>query len=176
MTPRRRNTLLLAGVAAAAAGVGFLAGPGSLDRGQGGSNALQAATFADLEGRPRKLEEWRGKILILNFWASWCAPCLEEIPILITVRHAYWHFGVEIVGIAVDLPSKIVEFSRRLSITYPVLLADAGALDLMRLLGNTGAGLPFTVFLDREFKPVKRKLGALQRSEVEAALTDLLKK
>jgi len=175
MTPRRRNALIVAGVAVAAAGAGFYAGPRFLDRRQDGPNALYAATFLDLQGKTRNLAEWRGKILLLNFWASWCAPCLEEVPILIAVREAYLHLGVEVVGIAIDLPSKIAEFAKRLSISYPILLADAGGLDLMRRLGNAAAGLPFTVFLDRESKPVKRKLGALRRPEVEAALSELLR-
>jgi len=176
MTPRRRNALIFAGVAAAAAGAGYFAGPGFIDRIDDGPNALHATVFADLEGKPRKLAEWQGKILILNFWASWCAPCLEEIPILIAVRSAYAHLGVEIVGIAIDVPAKIVEFSKRLTITYPILVADTGGLELMRLLGNAAAALPYTVFLDRESKPVKRKLGALKRPEVEAVLSGMLKK
>jgi len=176
MTPRRRNALIFAGVAAAAAGAGYFAGPGFIDRIDDGPNALHATVFADLEGKPRKLAEWQGKVLILNFWASWCAPCLEEIPILIAVRNAYAHLGVEIVGIAVDLHSKIVEFSKRLSITYPVLVAEAHGLELMRLLGNSAGGLPYTVFLDRESRPIKRKLGALKQPEVEAALSGMLKK
>jgi thiol-disulfide isomerase/thioredoxin len=176
MTPRRRNTLILIGVAAAAAGAGFLASPGILQRGPGETDALRAARFLDLDGKPRTLADWQGKILIVNFWATWCAPCLEEIPILVAVREVYASAGVEIVGIAVDLHSKIVEFSKKLSISYPLLIADAGGLDLMRQLGNTAGGLPYTVFLDRSAALVRRKLGALKRQEIEATLSQLLKK
>lgn len=175
MTPRRRNALILAGVAVAAAGAGFLAGPGILERATGERDALRAAKFLDLGGRPRTLADWRGKILIVNFWATWCAPCLEEIPILVAVREVYASAGVEIVGIAIDLRAKIVEFSRKLSISYPLLIADAGGLDLMRRLGNTAGSLPYTVFLDRDAVLVRRKLGALRRPEVEATLSELLK-
>lgn len=176
MTPRRRNTLILVGVAAAAAGTGFLAGPRILERGAGEAEALRAARFLDLSGKSRTLADWHGKVLIVNFWASWCAPCLEEIPILVAVREAYSSLGVEIVGIAIDLQAKIVEFAKKLSISYPLLIADAAGLDLMRRLGNTAGGLPFTVFLDRDGVPVRHKLGALKRHEVEATLSKLLKK
>lgn len=176
MTPRRRNTLILIGVAAAAAGAGFLAGPGILQRGPGETAALRAARFLDLNGKARTLADWQGKILIVNFWATWCAPCLEEIPILVAVREVFASAGVEIVGIAVDVESKIVEFAKRLSISYPILIGDAGGLDLMRQLGNTAGGLPYTVFLDRDAAPVRHKLGALKRQEIEATLRQLLKK
>lgn len=174
MALRRREALILAGVAAAAAAAGFLAAPKLLEFGGGDPDALRGAMFRDLAGKPRGLGEWRGKIVVLNFWATWCAPCLEEIPMLMKTRDKYARSGVEVVGIAVDLASKVSEFSKNMSIAYPVLVADSGGLDLMRKLGNRAGGLPYTVFLDRRGVPVKRKLGALKASELESILTRML--
>lgn len=175
MALHRREALILAGVAAAAAAAGFVAGPKLLEFWGDDTDALRAAEFKDLAGNPRRLDKWQGKILVLNFWATWCAPCLEEIPMLIVMREKYSSFGVEIVGIAVDLAAKVADFSKSMKICYPVLLAGAGGLNLMRTLGNKAGGLPYTVFLDRRGVLVSRKLGALKGPELESILSGMLK-
>lgn len=175
MALRRREALILAGVAAAAAAAGFVAGPGFFDPGGNERDALRGASFQDLAGKPRPLADWRGKILVLNFWATWCSPCLEEIPMLSAVRELYVSNGVEIIGIAVDQVSKVMEFSDKMQIRYPLLIAGADGLELMRRAGNSAGGLPYTVFLDREGTLVRRKLGTLERQELEAAIAALLK-
>jgi len=175
MALRRREALILGAVAVAAAATGFLAGPLLLNRGRATSSALAAASFTDLWGKPRQLSEWRGRILVVNFWATWCPPCREEIPMLMTVRDKYASNGVEIVGIAIDLASKVQEFSNTVKISYPILLADGGGLDLVRKLGNSAGGLPYTVFVDREGEVGKSKLGALSQSELEGLLGEMLR-
>jgi len=174
--PGRREALILGGAGVAAAAAGFLAGPALLKLGAGGEGEiLQAASFPDLDGRTRRLSEWRGKILVCNFWATWCAPCREEIPLLIATREKYGPSGVEIVGIAIDNASKVSEFTTSFRIPYPILLADANGLDLMRKLGNGSGGLPYTVVADRLGALVHRKLGALKEKEVAAILGPLAK-
>jgi thiol-disulfide isomerase/thioredoxin len=158
----------------AASVAGFAFGPWVLRRDAGDDRRVAAARFLDLAGHTRTLAEWRGRILVLNFWATWCAPCREEIPMLMAAREKYLASGVEIVGIAIDTAAKVSEFVRQLGILYPVLLADAEGLDLMRGLGNQVGGLPYTVVLDRAGMPAARKLGALSFEELNSMLSGLL--
>jgi thiol-disulfide isomerase/thioredoxin len=175
MTPGRREALLLGAAGIAAAGAGFIAGPLllQLGEGDGASRSLFAASFPDLSGKPRRLAEWQGRALLVNFWATWCAPCREEIPLLLSARQKYGSDGVEIVGIAVDNAAKVGEFSKSLAISYPVLLAEADGLDLMRQLGNSAGGLPYTVVADRRGAIIHRQLGALKQEDLDRILGGL---
>lgn len=162
----------VAGLAAAAAG--FMVGPLLLKNNpEQGDGILRSATLVDLSGRPHALAEWDGRVLVWNFWATWCAPCREEIPLLIAAREKYGPSGIEIVGIAVDNAAKVREFSSSFNISYPILLAEADGLELMRKLGNGSGGLPYTVVADRQGKVVYRKLGALKRSDLDSILGPL---
>lgn len=176
MTPRRRETLILGAAGLAAAAAGFLVGPAFIQ--QGGhreGDSLLSAGFPDLDARTRRLSEWRGKVLVCNFWATWCAPCREEIPMLITMKEKYGLKGVEIVGIAIDNAAKVREFSGNYKISYPVLLGEAGGLELMRQLGNIGGGLPYTVIINGQGDLVQRKLGLLKQADLEGLLDSLVK-
>jgi thiol-disulfide isomerase/thioredoxin len=173
MTPHRRNVVVAGLVAATALGAGVLVAPVVLQRSDPTAGALASARFADLQGRTRALSEWHGKVVVVNFWATWCAPCLEEIPLLMTVRRAQLGRGVEIVGIAIDQVAKVGEFAANLKIDYPILLADTSGLDLIRTLGNKSAGLPFTVFLDRAGNVARTKLGILKQPELDSLLATL---
>ncbi|HEX5611840.1 MAG TPA: TlpA disulfide reductase family protein [Burkholderiales bacterium] len=136
--------------------------------------ALSGARLTDLQGKQRTLEEWSGKLVLVNFWATWCAPCLEEIPMLIELRRAYGDKGLEVVGIAIDQEAKVREMAAKLSVEYPILLADSHGLQLLRELGNSSGGLPYTLILDRKQQASGRKLGALKRPEAEAMVTRAL--
>jgi len=182
MTPDRRKALILGAAGLAAAAAGFLLGPILLQSTNGGGGgegeasgnlALRSANLVDLAGQPRRLGEWQDRILLCNFWATWCAPCLEEIPLLMAARAKFASSGVEIVGIAIDNPSKVREFTTSFNISYPILLAEADGLDLMRKLGNSAGGLPYTVIADRQGNVVHRKLGAFHRGALDAILGPL---
>lgn len=176
MTPGRREALILAGAGLAAAAAGFLAGPAFLKGlGRGESDPLWAATLTDLSGKARPLSEWRGRVLVWNFWATWCAPCREEIPVLMEARQKYLASGIEVVGIAIDNVAKISEYASSLKISYPILVAEANGLDLMRQVGNASGGLPYTVISDRAGTLVYRKLGALKGPELDRLLQPLAK-
>lgn len=178
----RREVLILgvAGVAATAAG--FLVGPALLRSmtGAGGTAAgvnaeLRSTTLVDIAGKRTKLDELLGGILVCNFWATWCAPCREEIPLLMAIRDKYASRGVEVVGIAIDNAGKVREFAASLRISYPVLVAEAEGLDLMRKLGNGSGGLPYTVVTNRQGTVLRAKLGAFHQGDLDAILDPLLR-
>jgi thiol-disulfide isomerase/thioredoxin len=178
MKPGRREALILGAAGVAAAAAGFLVGPVLLrkterEEGGAGSLALRSASLVDLGGRQRRLNEWQDRILVCNFWATWCAPCLEEIPLLIAARAKYAAAGVEIVGIAVDNAAKVRDFTASFKISYPVLLGETEGVDLMRKLGNSSGGLPYTVVTDRQGSLVHRKLGAFKQADLDTILGPL---
>ena len=133
------------------------------------SQALQLV-LEDLDGQPRKLAEWSGKVQVVNFWATWCPPCREEIPLLIDTQRRFAGEGVQIIGIAVDKPAEVANYRTAHGIDYPLLVNDAVALRMMDLFGNRSGSLPFTVILDRENRVVSRKLGAFRGDELDKLL------
>ena len=180
--PGRREALILGAAGLAATTAGFLLGPALLQSTNGngvgrgssiGDIALRSATLIDLAGKPRKLSEWQGRILVCNFWATWCTPCREEIPLLMAASEKYGPAGIGIVGIAIDNSTKVRDFSISFKISYPILLAEADGLDLMRKLGNSAGGLPYTVVADRQGNVVHRKLGALKQADLDTILDPL---
>ena len=182
MKQGRREALILGAAGVAAAAAGFLVGPillrdakpGGADAGRGiGNLSLLPASLVDLAGRPRRLSEWRDRILVCNFWATWCAPCREEIPLLMAAREKYAPLGLEIVGIAIDNRPKVVDFSASFKISYPILLAEADGLDMMRKLGNSVGGLLYTVVADRQGAVLYRKLGAFHPGDLDPILDPL---
>jgi len=174
MALARREALILGAIGAGAAVAGALLGALALQA-QSGAADLLAAPFRDLSGARRTLREWRGRVVLCNFWATWCAPCREEIPMLVAVREVFAAKGAEIVGIGIDQAAKVDEFARTYGVTYPVLIAEADAIELMRRLGNALGGLPYTVVVDRVGAVAHRRLGALTRAEVEGVLEGLLR-
>jgi len=174
MRPGRRDALILGAVGVGAAAAGALIGAFALQSRTGAAEFL-GQPFTDLAGKSRRLIEWQGRVLVCNFWATWCAPCREEIPLLIAAQQQYAVKNVQIVGIGIDHANKISEFSSQLKITYPLLVAGAATVDTMKLLGNQSGGLPFTVILDQGGAVAKTKLGALQPGELDDILAPILR-
>lgn len=172
MASSRREALILgaAGVAAAAAGAFF--GVLALQARSGAADLL-VARFTDLEGQPRRLLDWQGRALLCNFWATWCGPCREEVPLLVAAKRQGFSPRVEIVGIGIDSADKIREFAAIFRINYPMLVADATAVTLLRSLGNKSGGLPYTVALDRNGAIAGSHLGAMKEPELRQVLARL---
>jgi thiol-disulfide isomerase/thioredoxin len=126
--------------------------------------------FADLQGHHQFLSQWRGQVVVLNFWASWCAPCREEMPDFSALRAQYRPKGVEFVGIAIDNATNVAQFLQRQPVDYPILIGEGAAHSLARQLGDSSGALPFTIVLDREGKRVLSHLGRLPRATLEATL------
>lgn len=169
----RRDWLILGGVGIGAALTWAVLGQLLLRSGNGAAQ-LQATPLADLTGGTRRLSDWLGKVVLCNFWATWCAPCRDEIPMLVELREKYVAKGFEVVGIAIDHADKVREFSAKYKISYPILMAEDVGLDLLRSLGNTASALPYTVTLDRKGAIVSRKLGILQKNVIEPTIKNLL--
>lgn len=163
----------IAAIALAAAAAGFYAyRQGSLSRSaeQAVADTLARLSLPDPEGKPQPLSQWRGRVLVLNFWATWCAPCREEIPGLVRIQGQYAPIGLQIVGIAIDSAPKVRQFAREMGINYPVVIGGIEVIALTQPLGNRASGLPFTVVLDRSGKIVGTHLGVVpERKLIEWA-------
>jgi thiol-disulfide isomerase/thioredoxin len=137
---------------------------------------LFAATLSDVADKPAAMAIYKGKPLIVNFWARWCAPCREEIPELSKARAKYKARGLEVIGIAIeDNAEPVREFAKAYDIDYPVVLAKNKGLWLMQALGNGRAGLPYTVAIDRKGNIVTQRLGGMKKADIEAAAEAALK-
>ena len=141
---------------------------------QGAAQRLMLTTHLDSGGRPQPMAQWDGKVLVINYWATWCTPCREEMPALMNVQRKYSANGVHVVGIAMDNVSKVREYAKELHIEYTLLMGSMETLDLSKDLGNRTGVLPFTVVLDRGGKLAYARAGALTEVELSAALKPLL--
>ncbi|MDD2884187.1 MAG: TlpA disulfide reductase family protein [Dechloromonas sp.] len=120
------------------------------------------------------LKRYQGKPLVVNFWARWCPPCRAEIPELNDFQRRY-QGRIQVLGIGLeDNPALVSDFVREYAMIYPVLLARQQAIPLMKSLGNTQGGLPYTVFIDAKGRIVGHKLGLLRPADLEAAARQLL--
>jgi thiol-disulfide isomerase/thioredoxin len=172
----RRDWLAVLAVAIFAAVAGFAYHQWRLGGapGAGASEALRTARFADLEGAAQSVDQWRGKVVVVNFWATWCAPCRDEIPMFVKLQEKYGGRGLQFVGIAIDQPSKVGPFASELGMNFPVLLGGAEAIDLTRTLGNKASVLPFTVILARDGSIAATETGAVKEGRFESFLASLL--
>lgn len=177
MTRAKRRFLLFAAVAilATTAGALFNAGRlGNTGAADGTAEAVLAARLADLQGQPQVLSQWRGKVLVVNFWATWCAPCREEIPAFVRLQDKYRAQGLQFVGIAIDQRDPVQAFIREFGINYPVLLGGMEGVEISRRAGNRVGALPFTLIIDRKGKIVATELGGIKESRLQAFVTPLL--
>lgn len=172
MANGRRDALILGGVGLAAAIAGAVAGALALQTHTGVSELL-AAPLHDLDGRERRLLEWKGRMLLCNFWATWCAPCREEVPLLIAAKQQWLPSSLEIVGIGIDSAVNMQQFARTYKINYPLLVTGATGVELLRGLGNRSGLLPFSVMLDRSGALRHRRLGAFSEVELRQVLASL---
>lgn len=129
--------------------------------------------MADLNGQIRDIKEWDGKIILLNFWATWCPPCLHEIPDFIALQEQYGDQGFQVIGIAVDNEEAVRKFADEMKINYPVIAAEFEAIKLSSLYGNHMNGLPYTVIINRKSEISDRITGELSKIKAEALLKKL---
>ncbi|QPK61944.1 TlpA family protein disulfide reductase [Methylomonas sp. LL1] len=138
------------------------------------TNAQLEFSFPDVDGRMQNVRQWRGKILLINFWATWCGPCLKEIPEFIQWQREYQASNLQFVGIAIDDQAAVADYLRGININYPILIAgDAGGM-LARQLGNIINAVPFTVLVNQRGQIVYRQPGELSRDQFLKVVRPLL--
>ena len=147
--------------------------PGAADPTLDGASLL-ALALPDAGGREQPLGQWKGKVLIVNFWATWCAPCREEMPQFVKAQQEFGARGLQFVGIAIDQPDKVQQFAAEINLNYPALMGGYGAIELSRTLGNRVGALPFTVVLDRSGRIVHTHLGPVKQGQLDAYIAQLL--
>lgn len=177
----------LAGVAASL----FIVGPGPLLRTELGQELVQTMTgatapplpegvtavargdvapdfvFAAEDGAERRLSEFRGRPVLINYWASWCGPCVEEMPLLDRFATAQAPAGVQVLGVALDDAEAVAMFLEDTPVAFPIVLETPGPADSSVQLGNRRSVLPYSVLLDAQGRVVKTKLGAFAEDELE---------
>lgn len=128
-------------------------------------------TLADRDGRPRSLAEWNGRPLIINFWATWCAPCRREIPMLNALAADERYAEFELIGIAIDFREDVLSYLARMPIDYTVLIGEQDGMAAAAAFGMESIGLPFTVFTDRQGRIATIHVGELHRPQADAILS-----
>lgn len=164
---RRRLVMAGVGAGAAAAGAGLawwrLRPGASLS---GAEAAFWGSAFPDVKGASMAMAPFRGRPLLLNFWATWCPPCVEELPLINQFHHDQAGRGWQVLGLAVDRAAPVVQFLARLPLDFPVALAGLAGTELSRSLGNPSGALPFSVVFGADGQIVHRKLGKLSAEDL----------
>ena len=172
-----RQNWFVAGIAVVALALGiatatWLRQPGSAQ--PGAAEALLTTPLPDLQRQPQTLAQHRGKILIVNFWATWCPPCREEVPIFVEAQTKFGPKGLQFVGIALDNPRQVADFVQEFAINYPVLIGGINESETLRNLGNPGGGLPYTLIYDRDGRLQEKIIGGLDQARLERLIAPLI--
>lgn len=135
---------------------------------------LLALSLPDAAGKEQPVGQWKGKVLIVNFWATWCEPCRDEMPRFMTLQNQYGGQGLQFVGIAIDQADKVQQFASEIHLNYPTLIGGYGAIQLSKTFGNQLGALPFTIVVDRAGHVVHTQLGPLKDAQLLSMVGQLL--
>ncbi len=137
--------------------------------------SLPDLRLADLAGQEIASNSWAGKVVVLNFWATWCPPCLKEMPMLDELQRGVDPGRLQVVGVAIDAPDDVRRFLAENQVGYQILLGDLDTVELSRRLGNRTSGLPFTVVFDPLGRRVYSHTGEIEPDDVRTHILPLLR-
>lgn len=169
----KREFWLIGIFAIAFAAIGMFVGMKKWEAPPAPANAsahLFAQSLPNTRGDTEKLSKWQGKVLLVNFWATWCAPCVEEMPELSALQTENPQKNLQIIGIGIDSPENIRDFAAKYKITYPLYLSGMGGSELSKQMGNQQGGLPFTVLIGADGQVRKTYIGRLNMHTVRKDL------
>lgn len=130
--------------------------------------------LSDPQGQRHGIAQWDGKLLVMNFWATWCPPCLHEIPMFMKLQERYQSRGVQFLGIAIDDVDQVRAFVDEIGLNYPTLHGQLDAIEVMGAYGNQAGGLPYTVFIDAAGSIVARHPGVLDEAATIKLIEEFL--
>ena len=142
---------------------------------QTGPTPLPDFNLPDVSGNQHSISEWQGKILVINFWATWCPPCRKEIPEFIALQQQYAAHGLQFIGIAIDDQDAVEEYLASTKINYPMLIGGINGIALAHQLGNSVDAVPFTLVVDRQGQIIYRHPGGLSRERITEIIAPLIK-
>jgi thiol-disulfide isomerase/thioredoxin len=173
MAKKFRDRAIVVAIALVALAGGYLAYSVPASRDPNLADLL-AANFSDLQGKNAKVADWHGKLRVVNFWATWCPPCREEIPGFIRLQNKYRDRGVVFIGVALDSEQQVKRFAAETGMNYPILLADYNAVKLAKEAGNSSGALPFTVLVAPGGSFLQAFSGAVNEQKIEAVIQRFL--
>ncbi|GAA5178475.1 TlpA disulfide reductase family protein [Niveibacterium umoris] len=135
---------------------------------------LLAAHLQDPQGQNLAMNQWRGKVLVVNFWATWCPPCRREMPLLDAAQRKWADKGLQVVGVGIDEAAAIRDYAKANAFAMPLLIGDPALISLTEQFGNTQQALPFSVIIGRDGRVKHTKLGAFKDDMLDRMLTPLL--
>lgn len=173
----RRQWMMIGGISVLALAAGIFSSHWILQTGLASDPSIKAF-FANPwqtpDGKSANTDDWRGKVLVVNFWASWCPPCVEEMPTLDKIAQEYVSKNVLIVGIGIDSPSNIRQFLEKTPVSYPIMIGGLDGSALAKQMGNAQGALPYTVIINAKGKSVFTKLGKISEEELKKAINSAL--
>lgn len=179
MTPNKINSIIISLILIASIGFGFQYFFNGNHSGHANGKSTQplfAATFPDENGKLQSLKQYAGKTVVLNFWATWCEPCREEMPELSALHDANKDKNIVVLGVAVDDVAAISEFSKETKVSYPLFAADMQGMEIASNLGNDKSVLPFTVIINADGSVAKTYFGRVSKALLEETLVTLIAK